>query len=96
METNSPGVMTRSPRAVRVYVKVTSEFDSTGFMKPLSITWEDGRQFIIQEIENYCPAGLAGNNQPVDCYTVWIQGQKNFYSLNRLTPDSKEDLVAGL
>lgn len=27
----------------RVYVKVASEFDSTGYMLPTSITWADGR-----------------------------------------------------
>lgn len=25
----------------KVYVKVTSEFDSTGYMQPTSITWTD-------------------------------------------------------
>lgn len=25
----------------KVYVKVTSEFDSTGYMQPTSITWSD-------------------------------------------------------
>ena len=29
----------------RVYVKVASEFDSTGYMQPTSITWADGRTF---------------------------------------------------
>ena len=29
----------------RVYVKVASEFDSTGYMLPTSITWADGRTF---------------------------------------------------
>lgn len=27
----------------RVYVKVSSDFDSTGYMQPTSITWSDGR-----------------------------------------------------
>lgn len=31
----------------RVYVKVASEFDSTGYMQPTSITWADGRTFPI-------------------------------------------------
>ena len=29
----------------RVYVKVSSDFDSTGYMQPTSITWSDGRSF---------------------------------------------------
>lgn len=32
----------------RVYVKVDSSFDPTGFMQPTSITWSDGRTFPIE------------------------------------------------
>lgn len=31
------------PTPQRVYVKVTSEFDATGYMQPRAITWADGR-----------------------------------------------------
>lgn len=34
----------------RVYVKVTSDFDSTGYMQPRSITWVDGRTFPIEAV----------------------------------------------
>ena len=34
----------------KVYVKVTSEFDSTGYMQPTSITWSDGRTFPIDQV----------------------------------------------
>lgn len=43
----------------KVYVKVTSEFDSTGFMQPTSITWSDGRTFSIEQVRDYSPAGTA-------------------------------------
>ena len=32
------------PTPQRVYVKVTSEFDATGYMQPRAITWADGRR----------------------------------------------------
>ena len=32
----------------RVYVSVSSIFDSTGYMQPTSITWTDGRTFPIE------------------------------------------------
>ena len=35
------------PTPQRVYVKVTSEFDATGYMQPRAITWADGRTFAI-------------------------------------------------
>ena len=37
----------KSPLPQRVYVKVNSDFDSTGYMQPRSITWKDGRVFKI-------------------------------------------------
>ena len=36
----------------RVYVKVASEFDSTGYMQPTSITWADGRTFPIEPVRD--------------------------------------------
>ena len=41
----------------RVYVKVASEFDSTGYMLPTSITWADGRTFPIETVRDFRPAG---------------------------------------
>ena len=41
----------------RVYVKVDSSFDPTGFMQPTSITWSDGRTFPIEIVRDF-PPGL--------------------------------------
>lgn len=32
-----------TPKTEQIYVKVNSDFDSTGYMKPKTITWDDGR-----------------------------------------------------
>ena len=45
----------------RVYVKVSSDFDSTGYMQPTSITWSDGRTFPIETVRDFRPAGTADN-----------------------------------
>ena len=34
----------------KVYVKVDSTFDPTGFMQPTSITWSDGRTLTVRRI----------------------------------------------
>ena len=60
----------------RVYVKVASEFDSTGYMQPTSITWADGRTFPIETVRDFRPAGTADNDCNGDCFTVLIQGQE--------------------
>ena len=36
--------------ARKVFVKVTAEFDLNGQVKPLSITWEDGRMFAVDRV----------------------------------------------
>src|SRR5699024_11908708 len=60
----------------RIYVKVTSDFDSTGYMQPTSITWTDGRTFPIDAVRDFRPAGAANNDFSGDCFTVLIQGQE--------------------
>ena len=58
----------------RVYVKVASEFDSTGYMQPTSITWADR------------PAGTADNDCNGDCFTVLIQGQEKHLFFEHIDP----------
>ena len=60
----------------KVYVKVTSEFDSTGYMQPTSITWSDGRTFPIEQVRDY-----SG-----DCFTVLINGQEKHLFFERIDP----------
>lgn len=48
-----------TPHIERVYVKVNSDFDSTGYMQPKSITWADGRTFAIDAVRDFQPAGTA-------------------------------------
>ena len=59
----------------RVYVKVNSDFDSTGFMQPRSITWKDGRVFPIESVKDFRPASSIEHSLPGDCYTVVIKGE---------------------
>ncbi|MDD6207459.1 MAG: hypothetical protein PUB10_02940 [Clostridiales bacterium] len=68
--------MAAKQKTDRVYVKVTSEFDSTGYMQPKSITWADGRTFQIEQVRDFRPAGAADNSFFGDCFTVLIQGQE--------------------
>ena len=56
----------------RIYV--TSDFDSTGYMQPRTITWTDGRVFQIDEVRDFRPASTLGKVRRGDCYTVLIHG----------------------
>ena len=62
----------------RIYVKVNSDFDSTGYMQPRSITWKDGRIFKIESVEDYRPASTFQKGMQGDCYTVVIKGETRY------------------
>lgn len=64
----------QSPRSEKVYVKVNSDFDSTGYMQPKSITWADGRTFMIEKVKDYRPASMIRPGYAGACYTVMIKG----------------------
>ncbi len=60
----------------RVYVKVNSDFDSTGAVTPKAIIWSDGRIFRIDSVRDFRPASTLGESRSGDCYTVLIRGEE--------------------
>ena len=77
------------PRPHKVYVKVNSDFDSTGYMQPRSITWKDGRVFSIEAVKDFRPASSIEHSLPGDCYTVVIKGE-----MKRLFFERSQDCFA--
>ena len=65
-------------RMERNYVKVNSDFDSTGYMQPRTITWEDGRVFVIEAVKDFRPAGTHHDSPTCDCYTVVVKGETKY------------------
>ena len=76
MKENSSLRGQRPPHMERVYVKVNSDFDATGYMQPRSITWADGRTFMIEAVKDYRPAACYRQGAEGSCYTVMIKGQE--------------------
>ena len=74
------------PHTERVYVKVTAEFDSTGYMQPMSITWSDGRTFPIEKVQGFRSAGMTGNDLAMDCFTVLIHGNEKLLFFEHIDP----------
>ncbi len=60
----------------KVYVKVNSDFDATGFMVPRTITWSDGRTFRIEAVRDFRPASSLSHGHGGDCYTIVIHGEE--------------------
>ena len=78
--------MTGQPRAAkpqRVYVKVNSDFDSTGAMTPRAIIWSDGRTFKIDTVRDFRPASTLGAGRTGDCFTVLIHGEEKHLFFER-------------
>lgn len=72
----------------KIYVKVASVFDATGYMQPSAIIWSDGRTFPIESIRDFRPADdLDG-----DCYTVVIKGQERHLFFERTDPRFKNQI----
>ena len=65
-------------RMQKVYVKVTSDFDATGFMQPRTITWSDGRVFQIEAVKDFRPAGAHHDSLTCDCYTIVVKGETKY------------------
>ena len=59
----------------RVYVKVNSDFDTTGYMQPRTITWLDGRTFRIDSVRDCRPISEAPSRT---CYTIIIKGEVKY------------------
>ena len=70
-------------RPERIYVQVNSDFDSTGYMQPRSITWKDGRTFRIDAVKDFRPASSVDRGLPGDCYTVVIRGETRYLFFER-------------
>ncbi len=67
----------------RVYVKVNSDFDSTGNVTPKAIIWSDGRTFKIDSVRDFRPASTLGSGRSGDCYTVVIHGEEKLLFFER-------------
>ena len=76
MKENSSLRGQRPPHMERIYVKVNSDFDATGYMQPRSITWSDGKAFMIEAVKDYRPAACYRQGAEGSCYTVTIKGQE--------------------
>ncbi|MCC8168530.1 MAG: hypothetical protein LIO37_04235 [Clostridiales bacterium] len=75
------------PHTKRIYVRVTSDTDPTGYVQPTSITWTDGRTLKIDQVKDFRPAGTAGMDLSAHCYTVIISGQEKHLFFERTDPN---------
>ncbi len=64
--------------ARKVFVRVLAEFDENGKLLPRSLTWEDGRQYIIDRVLDVCPGVSLKVGGSGIRYTCRILGRQVF------------------
>lgn len=59
-------------------MKVTAEHDESGQVRPLLLTWTDGRQYVIDRVTDVRQApSLRGDGLGMR-YTVWVRGKEAY------------------
>lgn len=69
----------------RIYVKVNSSFDETGYMRPVSIVWKN-RTLPIEDVKGFKPASAISRSLTGDCYTVVINGEEKHLFFEKTDP----------
>ena len=79
-------------KARKVYVEVIARFDTDGNIRPLSLTWEDGRVYEISRIRDIRPAAALDVGGAGIRYACIINNQETYLFLeeNRWFMASKE------
>ena len=62
----------------KVYIKVLSETDEEGNIRPISITWEDGRGYNIDKVIDIRRAYAKKTGGTAIRYTVRISGKQTY------------------
>jgi len=68
---------------LKVYVEVIAVFDRDGRMLPRSLTWEDGRKYLIDRVVAISPAAALKVGGQGDRYTVRVQGKEKYLFFER-------------
>lgn len=63
---------------VKIYVSVLAEFSASGGLKPLSLTWDDGRKFSIDRVKYIERKPCKSGGILPMRYTVLIDGQERY------------------
>ena len=71
------------PPLPKVYVPVKAGFDADGNIRPLEITWEDGRRYPIDKVLDVRQAAAMRSGGQGDRYTVIICGKQSYLYFER-------------
>lgn len=63
---------------IKVYVEVMTRTRTDGIMLPLSILWENGKEYFIDRVTDIRQAAAMKAGGQGDRYTVMINGQMSY------------------
>ncbi len=72
-------------KRIKKYVQVTADFFTDGRLRPLLITWEDGRKFRIDKIKDIRRAASLKRAEPVFVIPAWSGGRSVICSMKKTT-----------
>ncbi len=67
----------------KVYVAVKVDFREDGIMLPRKITWEDGREYIIDRVVDIRQAAAMRAGGQGDRYTIKVGGKQSYLFFER-------------
>ena len=67
----------------KVYVAVKADFTEDGTMLPRTITWEDGRTYLIDRVTDIRQAAAMKAGGQGDRYTIFINGHQSYVFFER-------------
>ncbi len=79
-------------RNIKVYVKVGVVFREDGMMLPRSLTWEDGRKYMIDRVLGVRPACAQRAGGQGDRYTVMVGGQQRYLFFEHSTEPGDQNV----
>lgn len=63
---------------IKVYVAVTARFDEDGQLYPLSVRWEDEREYAVDRVLDVRPAASLRAGGAGIRYTIRVQGTRTY------------------
>jgi hypothetical protein len=76
----------------KVYVRVTAAFASDGRLTPLSLIWEDGKEYTIDRVLDVRPSAALKAGGQGDRYTIRTCGRESFLFFERSPKISDQNL----
>lgn len=67
----------------KIYVDVIASIGTNGSVKPLSIIWENGREYMIEKVLGVLRGSAMKQRSCSDRYTILVRNKRSYLFLER-------------